>query len=391
MTGENKSCPSFSIGYGTPDRCSPESDRLSDSAPSLSVPRIAESTTQSTSSTYDTSEAKRESQGFVAPLRGDAPWNVRFQKTEEILEDGFCEEKRRLGIGRPQKFDIVFDHFGCVKTSNISVAASMNVNWEIDVHVNVQYITSEQGEGNLLSAAERISRRDYDLIGFAAFVPEAAPLYTTFSSVAGKVSPNKRIQLLHGRPHEIARACISDNEIYIDTTYFHSIVQGSCGNTEIEIEAITQLNHKLSTSSNYSSTSSSISSSSPHTASPRWSPDTNQSHDSPSPRSFTKLPLLSPEQVQESSIPTSSISFQSTPELASPASQFLVQGHLLAVQPAVTQEALASSDRISIDAVRLPTTPDNSSGKQRPLQTPPVAVFDSIAKSAQRSSYVVVI
>ncbi|TGO20390.1 hypothetical protein BPAE_0300g00070 [Botrytis paeoniae] len=315
MTGENKNYPSFPIGYGTPDRC-PESDKLSNSAPSalngLNVPRLAESSTQSASSIYDASEAKRESQGFVAPLREDAPWNVRFQKIEEILEDSFCEEKGRLGIGRPQQFDNVSDHFGCVETSNISVATSMNINWEIDVH---------------------------DL-----------PSYVSLRDIQG----------------------ISDNDIYIDTTYFHSIVQGSSGHPKFETEAIMQLDHKLSTSSNYSSTSSSTSSSSsPYTASPRWSPDTNQSHDSTSPRSFTKSPLLSPEPVQESSIPTSSISFQSTLELASPASQFSIQDHLLAVQPAVTQEALISSDRIPINAVRLPTTLDSSSGKQRSPQTPP--------------------
>ncbi|TGO58700.1 hypothetical protein BCON_0052g00450 [Botryotinia convoluta] len=172
MTGENKSCPSFPIGYELMPldtdslTSSPESKKLSNSAPSalngLIVPRLAESYTQSASSTYDASEAKR----FVTPLREDAPWNVRYQKTEEILEDGFCEEMERLGIGRPQQFDNVSDYFGCVETSDISVAASMNVNWEIGIHVNVQDITFEQGEGNVLSAAERISRRGYDLIGF---------------------------------------------------------------------------------------------------------------------------------------------------------------------------------------------------------------------------------
>ncbi|TGO13414.1 hypothetical protein BTUL_0070g00440 [Botrytis tulipae] len=149
---------------------SPESDKLSNSAPSASnglvIPRLAGDSTQSNSSTHDASEAKRECQGLVAPLREDAPWIFRYGKTEETLEDGSCEEIKRLGIGRPQQLDSLSDHVGCFQTSNGSVAVSMDVDWKTDIHINLHDIIYEQGEEKALSAAERISRRDYYLIGF---------------------------------------------------------------------------------------------------------------------------------------------------------------------------------------------------------------------------------
>ncbi|TEY77511.1 hypothetical protein BOTCAL_0054g00410 [Botryotinia calthae] len=189
MTADNKISFSCPIGHGTPDRCSPEDDKSSTSSsrafngtlvalfipfPGLTIPRprtticvqeyLAESSTQSACSKNGTSEATRESQGLVARLKENAPWNVRYQKVEETLAADFCEGMERLGIGRPQQVDNVVDHFGCVGSSNVSVAASMNVDWEIDI--NGQDNTNEQGEEIALSGAERISRRDYYLIGF---------------------------------------------------------------------------------------------------------------------------------------------------------------------------------------------------------------------------------
>ncbi|TGO35668.1 hypothetical protein BHYA_0150g00150 [Botrytis hyacinthi] len=161
MTGVNKICSSCLIGHGTPDRCNPESEKLSNSAPSALngsiVPRLAEDSTQSTSSTHDASVAKRESQGLVAPLREGAPWTFRYKKTEETLKNGSCEEIKKLGIGRPQRFDSLSDHFGCLETSNGSVAVSMDVDWKIDIHVTLQDITYEQEEEKALQNKLKIS------------------------------------------------------------------------------------------------------------------------------------------------------------------------------------------------------------------------------------------
>ncbi|TGO62731.1 hypothetical protein BOTNAR_0109g00070 [Botryotinia narcissicola] len=122
MTGFNKICSSFLIGHGAPDRC-PESDKFLNSAPSTFngsiVPRLAEYTTQSISPAYDASEAKRESQGLVAPLKKDIPWRFRSKYTEEAVEDGSGEEIKRLGIGRSPQFDSLSDQFGCFETSMV--------------------------------------------------------------------------------------------------------------------------------------------------------------------------------------------------------------------------------------------------------------------------------
>ncbi|KAM0182550.1 hypothetical protein ACHAPF_000793 [Botrytis cinerea] len=103
---------------------------------------LGESSTQSACSTNGTSEATRESQGLVARLKKNEPWNFRYQKTEETLADDFCEGMERLGIGRARQVDNIADHFSCVGTSSVSVAASMNVDWKIDI--NVQDDTHEQ-------------------------------------------------------------------------------------------------------------------------------------------------------------------------------------------------------------------------------------------------------
>ncbi|KAF7929212.1 uncharacterized protein EAE98_005131 [Botrytis deweyae] len=95
MTGVNKICLWCPIGQRTPDRCSPENHKLSNSSPSASN----EGSTQSSGLTYDASGAKDESQGLAAPLREDAPWNVRYKKTEETLENVLVKRFKDPALG----------------------------------------------------------------------------------------------------------------------------------------------------------------------------------------------------------------------------------------------------------------------------------------------------